>query len=78
MFNEQHLLKLARMRMPFGKYSGRLLIDLPENYLLWFAREGFPKGELGLLLALALEIKSNGLTGLITRLKTDSDRGYLD
>lgn len=69
---EQHLLKLARMRMPFGKYQGRLLIDLPENYLLWFAREGFPKGELGLLLALALEVKSNGLTSLITRLKTDA------
>lgn len=71
MLEEQHLLKLARMRMPFGKYQGRLLIDLPENYLLWFAREGFPKGELGLLLSLALEVKSNGLTALITRLKTD-------
>ncbi|HEY9036799.1 MAG TPA: DUF3820 family protein [Pseudomonadales bacterium] len=69
MFDEQHLLKLARMRMPFGKYQGRVIIDLPEDYLLWFARKGFPAGELGLLLALALEIKSNGLTGLITKLK---------
>ena len=69
MFDEQHLLKLARMRMPFGKYQGRVIIDLPEEYLLWFARKGFPSGELGLLLALALEIKSNGLTGLITKLK---------
>ncbi|TNF34740.1 MAG: hypothetical protein EP312_05540 [Gammaproteobacteria bacterium] len=72
MLNEQHLLKLARMRMPFGKYKDRLLIDLPEEYLLWFARKGFPKGELGELLSLALEIKSNGLTGLITKLKTES------
>lgn len=74
MFNEQHLLQLARRPMPFGKYKGRLLIDLPEDYLLWFARQGLPDGELGLLLGLALEIKTNGLTGLITRLKTDARR----
>ncbi len=74
MLDEQHLLKLARLRMPFGKYQGRVLIDLPEDYLLWFARKGFPQGELGDLLALALEIKSNGLTPLITRLKTDDNR----
>ena len=70
MFNKEHLLKLARMPMPFGKYQGRLLIDLPEAYLLWFANKGFPDGELGELLKLALEIKINGLEGLIEPLKS--------
>jgi uncharacterized protein (DUF3820 family) len=46
------LLKLVRTPMPYGKYAGRLLADLPGNYLNWFAREGFPKGELGRLLSL--------------------------
>ena len=69
MFNKQDLLKLARMTMPFGKYSGRVLIDLPEEYLLWFAKKGFPQGELGRLLQLALEIHINGLTGVIQPLK---------
>lgn len=51
--------------MPFGKYSGRLLIDLPEPYLVWFARKGFPNGKLGKLLALLHTIKENGLEGLL-------------
>jgi len=69
MFEKQDLVKLAKREMPFGKYKGRRLIDLPEPYLLWFARQGFPQGELGDLLALALEIKSNGLEHLIQPLK---------
>ena len=69
MFDKQDLLKLARMTMPYGKYSGRILIDLPEEYLLWFAKKGFPQGELGRLLQLALEIHINGLTGVIQPLK---------
>ncbi|MCW7554291.1 DUF3820 family protein [Endozoicomonas gorgoniicola] len=69
MFDKQDLLKLARMTMPFGKYSGRMLIDLPEEYLLWFAKKGFPQGELGRLLQLALEIHINGLTDVIQPLK---------
>ena len=71
MFEKQDLLKLARMPMPFGKYSGRVLIDLPEEYLLWFAQKGFPEGELGRLLQLALEIHINGLEGVIRPLKED-------
>jgi uncharacterized protein (DUF3820 family) len=59
--NRKALLKLAGARMPFGKYSGRLLIDLPEPYVVWFARKGFPKGELGKMLQLVHEIKINGL-----------------
>lgn len=69
MFNKEHLVKLANMRMPFGKYQGRTLIELPEEYLLWFAKKGFPEGELGLLLALALELKIEGLDAIIRPLR---------
>jgi len=57
--------KLASLKMPFGKFSGRRIIDLPEEYLLWFKQKGFPKGELGRITQLALELKINGLEGLI-------------
>lgn len=58
---EQQLIKLAEMRMPFGKYSGRLLIDLPEPYVVWFSQNGFPRGQLGEMLQIVYEIKVNGL-----------------
>jgi len=57
----QQLLKLASYRMPFGKYKGSLLVDLPEPYVIWFAKQGFPKGELGVMLGIVYEIKLNGL-----------------
>ncbi len=60
------------MKMPFGRYKNRLLIDLPEPYLVWFAREGFPSGPLGELMQLTLEIKINGLEKLIEPLKAKS------
>ena len=60
---------LVTRQMPFGKYKGRLLADLPGNYLAWFAREGFPHGELGRLLALMLELDHNGLAHLLTPLR---------
>lgn len=69
MFDQKDLLLLARNRMPFGKYQGRLLIDVPEEYLLWLSRQGMPNGKLGQLLGLALEIKVNGLEHLLTPLK---------
>ncbi|WP_341501129.1 DUF3820 family protein [Gallaecimonas sp. GXIMD4217] len=69
MYDKSQLLKLARMPMPFGKYQGRVLIDLPEEYLLWFANKGFPQGELGQLLQLALVIRIEGLEQLIRPLK---------
>jgi uncharacterized protein (DUF3820 family) len=61
----RELLELAQTRMPFGKYKDRLLVDLPEPYLVWFQQKGFPKGKLGRLLALMLEIKMNGLEYII-------------
>ena len=61
--------KLVRREMPYGKYQGRVIADLPGNYLNWFAREGFPKGELGRLLALMHEIDHNGLSALLEPLR---------
>lgn len=65
----QDLQKLVTVRMPYGKYQGRLLADLPGAYLAWFARKGFPSGELGRLLALMLEIDHNGLSRLLQPLR---------
>ena len=58
----EDLQKLVERSMPFGKYQGRLIADLPGDYLNWFAREGFPKGEIGRLLQLMHEIDHNGLS----------------
>lgn len=63
------LQKLVTMAMPFGKHKGVVLADLPSNYLAWFAREGFPKGELGKLLATMHEIDINGLRQLLRPLR---------
>lgn len=63
------LLKLARMRMPYGRYEGTLLCDLPEPYVVWYKQKGFPKGEIGFLLANLYEIKVNGLEVLLQRFK---------
>ncbi len=60
---------LVSRTMPFGKYKGRLIADLPGNYLNWFAREGFPPGELGKLLALMHELDHNGLSSLLDPLR---------
>jgi uncharacterized protein (DUF3820 family) len=65
----QDLQKLVTIAMPYGKYQGRLLADLPGAYLAWFARTGFPPGELGRLLALMLEIDHNGLSKLLDPLR---------
>ena len=65
----QDLQLLVTRTMPFGKYQGRVIADLPGNYLNWFAREGFPKGEIGRLLQLMQEIDHNGLSELLTPLR---------
>ena len=61
--------KLVTFVMPYGKYKGRILADLPGHYLNWFAREGFPNNELGRLLALMQEIDHNGLKSLLDPLR---------
>ena len=67
--NPDDLLLLVSRTMPFGKYKGRLIADLPGHYLNWFAREGFPPGEIGRLLALMQEIDHNGLSDLLKPLR---------
>lgn len=63
--DSEALVKLVTMKMPYGKHAGRALADLPGNYLAWFAREGFPQGELGQLLELMHTLDHNGLRGLL-------------
>jgi len=65
----EDLEKLVTVEMPYGKYKGRVIADLPGNYLHWFAREGFPEGEIGRLLALMREIDHNGLKPLLEPLR---------
>ena len=60
---------LVTERMPFVKYKGRLLCDIPEHYLIWFSRKGFPKGKLGIWMETMYEIRLNGLTYLLEGLK---------
>ena len=72
--NSEALEKLVTSKMPFGKHAGRYLSDLPGNYLAWFAREGFPQGEIGRLLALMHEIDHNGLTEILIPLRQQSGR----
>ena len=63
------LMQIIKMQMPFGKFKDSLLCDLPVSYLEWFHRKGFPKGKLGILLAVIYEIKINGLEDLLKPLK---------
>ena len=65
----EDLERLLTVEMPFGKYKGRVIADLPGNYLNWFAREGFPRSEVGRLLQLMHEIDHNGLGDLLTPLR---------
>ncbi len=63
------LIKLAHTKMPFGKYEGYYLIDLPEHYVVWYSQKGFPKGTLGDQLQLVYELKLNGLETLVRNIK---------
>ena len=67
--NPELLQRLVSREMPYGKYKGRLIADLPGHYLTWFARQGFPAGEIGQLLALMHELDHNGLAGLLEPLR---------
>lgn len=70
----EKLLELALYRMPFGKYKGWFLTDLPESYLVWFSHKGYPKGKLGDLLKEIYEIKLNGLEGMLREIRDKSPR----
>lgn len=67
--DKNFLIKLAHTKMPFGKYEGRYLIDLPEYYIVWYHTKGFPKGKLGEMLQTVYELKLNGLEELIHTIK---------
>ena len=70
--NQQHLLEiLANTRMPYVKFKGKHLIELPEHYIVWYNNKGFPKGKLGDQLRLVYEIQLNGLEDLVRRLRTN-------
>ncbi|TCD02370.1 hypothetical protein EZ449_18610 [Pedobacter frigidisoli] len=66
------LLDLVKMQMPYGKYKGYLICNIPESYLLWYKDKGFPKGKLGDLMATMFEIRVNGLEYLLTPLKNQN------
>ncbi|SFA43550.1 hypothetical protein SAMN04488511_103381 [Pedobacter suwonensis] len=69
MLDPSLLLDLVKMQMPYGKYKGYLICNIPESYLLWYKDKGFPKGKLGDLMATMFEIRVNGLEYLLTPLK---------
>ena len=69
MHNAEVLLDLVKLKMPFGRYKGTILANLPVSYLEWFQRKGFPDGKLGMQLATMFEIKSNGLEYLLEPLR---------
>ena len=69
MLEKQDLIDLASWSMPFGRYQGKVLIDLPEEYLLWFVDRGFPEGRLGYLMKVCLEIKVDGSEAIVKAIK---------
>ena len=69
MNNRDYLIKLANTKMPFGKYKGRDLINLPEHYIVWYQNKGFPKGQLGEMMQLVYELQLNGLEDLVRNIK---------
>lgn len=70
-FDKNKLIEMANYRMPFGKYKGKYLVDLPESYFVWFQQQGFPKGTLGNHLKAMMEIKVNGLEPIIRKIQKD-------
>lgn len=74
MAEPEDLVKLANYKMPFGRYAGRVLVDLPEAYVNWFNNNGYPDGEIGRLLAIVYEVKVNGLEYLFKPLRGSDDQ----
>jgi len=69
--DRKKLIELAHYKMPYGKFKGRYLLDLPEAYLIWFQRNGFPKGKLGEDMKAILEVRMNGIEGLIRKIREE-------
>jgi hypothetical protein len=69
MMNKEVLLDIIKVKMPYGKYKGWQICNLPEPYLSWYHAKGFPEGKIGMLLSTIYEIKLNGLEYLLTPLK---------
>ncbi|MDG1682461.1 MAG: DUF3820 family protein [Flavobacteriaceae bacterium] len=67
--DKQILIDLSKMKMPFGKYKGRYLIDLPEHYIIWYKNKGLPPGKLGKQLELVFELQLNGLENIVREIK---------
>lgn len=72
MQDKQFLIDVSKAKMPFGKYKGIFLIDLPEAYITWYKNKGFPKGKLGLMLGLVYELKLNGLEELLRKIRREA------
>ncbi|WP_431164507.1 DUF3820 family protein [Tenacibaculum halocynthiae] len=68
--DKQFLIDTANMKMPFGKYKGTFLIDIPEYYLVWYKNKGFPVGKLGKMMALVYELQLNGLEDILRKIRT--------
>lgn len=68
-FNKQFLLDTAKAKMPFGKYKGIYLIDIPEYYIVWYRNKGFPQGKLGKMMELVYELKLNGIEDILHKLR---------
>ena len=72
MQDKQFLIDLSHTRMPYGKYKGKFLIDLPEHYIVWYHAKGFPKGKIGMMLGLVYELKLNGLEYLVRNIQKNT------
>ena len=72
--DKKALIELAHYKMPFGKYKGYYLIDIPEYYFTWFKQKGFPEGKLGVMMTQMHDIKINGLDEIIRKIKQDFPR----
>jgi len=68
--DKQFLIDLSKMKMPFGKYKGTYLIDLPEHYIVWYKTKGFPAGKLGKQMGLVHELQLNGLENIVREIRT--------
>lgn len=74
--DKQILIDLVTKTMPYGKYKGRLLCDIPEHYLVWMRGKGFPEGKLGMWLHTLYEIRLNGLEDILTQLRREHNKLY--